>query len=235
MGEKIAPLEAQRNETVAEIGSTSNADGGTQENALELSLGLQWDVLDQILAEERAKRRELRGESEVADGQFEPVPTGTWATWLNGYYQTLIRTGVQGIGEHTRSVDGLAQAVLLMLFFSLPALKMFEPKAVRLYYSDDLQLKWTDYLRGAFDRVPGFTPGSNPATSMNHIEFASTFLDYRQDRVRPKLMRGMFLSRGLHRIGTVLPVLLPECVGAIQAQGKHVFGVVGGSTKRRGV
>jgi hypothetical protein len=50
----------------------------------------------------------------------------------------------------------------------------------------------------------------------------------RIERVRPKLMRGTFLSRGLHRIGAVLPVLLPESVGAIQAQGQHVLGVVEG-------
>lgn len=80
--------------------------------------------------------------------------------------------------DHTRSVDGLAQAVLLMLFLMLLALKLFEPRAVRLYYSEELQHEWERYLRGAFDHLPGFEPAADPDKRMGSSAFAHAYLHY---------------------------------------------------------
>ncbi len=86
----------------------------------------------------------------------------------------------QRIAFHLRSVEGLSQALLAILFLSLIALKAFEPKAVRLYFNETLQYQWHRYLDGVFDRVPGFQPSTGPDRH-NHFEFAEVYRDFASD------------------------------------------------------
>ena len=57
---------------------------------------------------------------------------------------------------HFETVDGFAQAALAILFFSLIALKLFEPPAVRNYFSEALQLQYRKYRAGGLAHIPGF-------------------------------------------------------------------------------
>ena len=62
--------------------------------------------------------------------------------------------------DRFKSVEGLSQALLGILFLSLLALKFFEPKAVQLYFNETLQHQWRRYQTGEFDDIPGFEPYS---------------------------------------------------------------------------
>jgi len=57
---------------------------------------------------------------------------------------------------HWQSTEGMAQALLIVLFLSLMALKGFEPSEVKLYLREDLQEVWQRYNDGVFDDLPGF-------------------------------------------------------------------------------
>lgn len=106
-----------------------------------------------LLAELRA--RDLEAEQER---YLRRNPAGQFGWW-------------QLIGFHFKTVEGLAQALLGILFLALIVLKAFEPKAVRLYFNETLQHQWRRYLDGVFDRVPGFRPSAD-ADRHDHFEFA---------------------------------------------------------------
>ncbi|SMF97406.1 protein of unknown function [Methylomagnum ishizawai] len=159
---KVDQLNAKKRQLLAEFNAESSRSGtdGKIESKLVLSLATQWELLEEILARERQERMALRY------GDAAATTTPGW---------------IEKIADHLRSVDGLAQAVLAMLFLSLLALKFFEPKSVRLYFNEALQLKWRDYLNGAFERTPGFPPATDPARRFNHIDFARAYLAYTEN------------------------------------------------------
>ena len=56
---------------------------------------------------------------------------------------------------HWQSTEGMAQALLGVLFLSLLALKCFEPDEVRLYFNENLQEAWQRYKDGTLAKQPG--------------------------------------------------------------------------------
>ncbi|VFM98105.1 MAG: hypothetical protein BECKG1743D_GA0114223_102034 [Candidatus Kentron sp. G] len=79
---------------------------------------------------------------------------------------------------HFTSVEGLSQALLGILFLAMLALKAFEPKAVKLYFNEELQYQWNRYLKGRFDQVPGFVR-STESNRYNHFDFAYAYLSFK--------------------------------------------------------
>ncbi|QIK37856.1 hypothetical protein GWK36_07505 [Caldichromatium japonicum] len=82
---------------------------------------------------------------------------------------------------HFERVEGFSQALLGVLFLSLIALKLFEPTAVRAYFSETLQMQYCKYLEGGLDDIPGFAPPANPGQRLNPVEFARLWLAYEKD------------------------------------------------------
>ena len=58
--------------------------------------------------------------------------------------------------DHFKSTEGIAQALLSVLFLSLLALKCFEPDEVSRYFNEDLQDAWRRYTEDKLDDLPGF-------------------------------------------------------------------------------
>nr|VFJ49260.1 MAG: protein of unknown function (DUF4407) [Candidatus Kentron sp. FM]VFJ62581.1 MAG: protein of unknown function (DUF4407) [Candidatus Kentron sp. FM]VFK15366.1 MAG: protein of unknown function (DUF4407) [Candidatus Kentron sp. FM] len=79
---------------------------------------------------------------------------------------------------HFSSVEGLSQALLGILFLAMLALKLFEPKAVKLYFNDEIQHQWRRYLDGGFDQEPDFVP-STDSHPYNPFGFTHVYLYFR--------------------------------------------------------
>nr|VFJ45521.1 MAG: hypothetical protein BECKFM1743C_GA0114222_100265 [Candidatus Kentron sp. FM]VFJ49211.1 MAG: hypothetical protein BECKFM1743A_GA0114220_100685 [Candidatus Kentron sp. FM]VFK10024.1 MAG: hypothetical protein BECKFM1743B_GA0114221_101265 [Candidatus Kentron sp. FM] len=79
---------------------------------------------------------------------------------------------------HFSSVEGLSQALLGILFLAMLALKLFEPRAVKLYFNEELQHQWRRYQNGGFNREPGFVSSTEP-NAYNHFDFAHAYLSFR--------------------------------------------------------
>nr|VFK33851.1 MAG: hypothetical protein BECKMB1821I_GA0114274_105420 [Candidatus Kentron sp. MB]VFK76440.1 MAG: hypothetical protein BECKMB1821H_GA0114242_105621 [Candidatus Kentron sp. MB] len=84
---------------------------------------------------------------------------------------------VEKLAFHFKSVEGLSQALLGILFLSMLALKAFEPKGVKLYFNEELQQQWRRYQEGGFDQEPGFIP-STDQNAYNHFGFADAYLSF---------------------------------------------------------
>ncbi|NEX22669.1 hypothetical protein G3480_20560 [Thiorhodococcus mannitoliphagus] len=82
---------------------------------------------------------------------------------------------------HFETVEGFAQAALGVLFFSLIALKLFEPPAVRAYFSETIQMQYRKYLAGGLGDIPGFELPENPNQRCNPVEFARLWHAYEKD------------------------------------------------------
>lgn len=86
----------------------------------------------------------------------------------------------QGALDHFKTIEGLSQALLGILFLSLIALKLFEPKAVRFYFNDTLQQQWQHYQDGHYDNVPGFVSEKGKRL-LDPVRFADAYSIYNTD------------------------------------------------------
>ncbi len=82
---------------------------------------------------------------------------------------------------HFETVEGFAQAALGVLFFALIALKLFEPPAMRAYFSETLQLQYRKYLEGGLAEIPGFELHDDPKRRLNPVEFVRLWQAYELD------------------------------------------------------
>ncbi|MDD5274368.1 MAG: hypothetical protein PHU14_16830, partial [Methylovulum sp.] len=80
---------------------------------------------------------------------------------------------------HWQSTEGIAQALLGVLFLSLLSLKSFEPKEVRLYFSEDLQDAWRRYQQGRLDKAPIFRDFTEERKG--YKDFALVYRQYEQN------------------------------------------------------
>jgi hypothetical protein len=78
------------------------------------------------------------------------------------------------------SVKGLSSAFLGLLFLALVAIKLFEPRSMRLYYDEALQRAYREYKAGRFDHVPGFDPPDAPR-GLSYEAFAESYAVHRDD------------------------------------------------------
>lgn len=180
LSKQIAPLETELAQARAQFSAESSAEQEDDNSpALEMSLGLRWLLLEELLADERDITQTLRR----SNGFSRDIdPETKLAHAESAGFFTNVGHFFAATGAHFRTVDGLAQAILVMLFLALLALKLFEPKSVRLYFNEELRLAWQDYLRGYYDLIPGFRPGGDASLRMNHNEFTRALIQYQENR-----------------------------------------------------
>lgn len=144
------------------------------------TLGTRQRLLKQIQEKERREAERFIGQAQaLPTGSTEPAKSDLLATWARD-----LRAGfgpwLDGLGYHFKTVEGLSQAILGMLFLSLVALKIFEPSAVRLYFNEEIQHEWRVYQKGGYDGIPGFEP-STGKHALTHFKFADAYLSYQAD------------------------------------------------------
>jgi predicted nucleic acid-binding Zn-ribbon protein len=81
---------------------------------------------------------------------------------------------------HLGSVEGLAQALLVILFLALAVIKLFEPKSMQFYYNEELQDAYDAYRSGAFDAIPGFD-AEGQRRGLDYVRFAERYAVHAAD------------------------------------------------------
>lgn len=81
---------------------------------------------------------------------------------------------------HWQSSEGMAQALLGVLFLSLLALKCFEPDEVRLYFNETFQMAWPLYNNGTLEMLPGGERFKN-IPKVTYTQFARLYTQYEID------------------------------------------------------
>ncbi|MGQ9660441.1 MAG: hypothetical protein ACUVQI_10235 [Thermochromatium sp.] len=119
--------------------------------------------------------------TEVAAQQPEPNPPRLTFAARSKALQALRHSPEERGVPHFETVEGFAQATLGVLFLSLIALKLFEPTAVRAYFSETLQMQYRTYLEGGLDAIPGFGPLDANGRRLNPVEFTRLWLAYDKD------------------------------------------------------
>ena len=141
------------------------------------------DALNQTLAEVRAQEQALleRITREVEAEQPPPAPPElSFAARSKALTALRESPSEQGV-PHFETVEGFAQAALGILFFSLIALKLFEPTAVQAYYSEAVQTQYRHYLDGGFADIPGFGQHDDPRRQLTPVEFARRWEQWERD------------------------------------------------------
>jgi len=141
------------------------------------------DAIDWQIADLTVRRREIQAEStalslpEFAQRYDLDIPADTIGTRVR-ILEVLRREDrklAQGALDHFKTVEGLSQALLGILFLSLIALKLFEPRAVRFYFNDTLQQQWRNYRNGYYSDIPGFASKTGEKL-LDPVSFAETYL-----------------------------------------------------------
>lgn len=141
------------------------------------------DRLNSALTELRAQQQALveRITREVKAEQPPAAPPKlTFAAQSKGLDALRDSPAEQGVA-HFETVEGFAQAALGILFFSLIALKLFEPPAVQAYYSETIQAQFRNYLNGGLADIPGFDHHDDPARRLTPVEFARRWQHWQHD------------------------------------------------------
>ena len=147
--------------------------------ALEARLRAETDELQRIRLEERERMDRMR--AEVVAQQPEELPPRLTFAARSKALQALRESPDEAGVPHFETVEGFAQSALAILFFALIALKLFEPAAVRAYFSESLQMQYRKYLDGGLAEIPGFACPDDPAQRLNQAEFARLWLRYEAD------------------------------------------------------
>ncbi len=178
-----AQLWEERAEELTQLLATKQAESDAQLG----NIGDRITELDTRLRELDAERRELREEYRQRSEQIhaqeraqqpEAVPPRlTFAARSHALGALRDSPEERGV-PHFERVDGFAQAALGVLFFSLLALKLFEPQAVRAYFSETIQYQYRKYLSGGLEQIPGFELPKEPAQRLNPVEFARQWQRY---------------------------------------------------------
>ncbi|MBK1644878.1 hypothetical protein CKO25_09495 [Thiocapsa imhoffii] len=146
---------------------------------LETRLASRTDALQQLRREQRQAIERVR--AEVAAQQLEENPPRLTFAARSKALQDLRDSPAEAGVPHFETVDGFAQAALAILFFSLIALKLFEPAAVRAYFTESLQLRYRQYRAGGLTEIPGFEHPNDPRRCLNPVEFARQWRHYETD------------------------------------------------------
>lgn len=83
---------------------------------------------------------------------------------------------------HLQSTEGLAQALLGLLFFSLLAIKLFESDEVQLYFNEEYQETWKRYNLGLLDKLPDFALIDGPRMAYPELVKQWTKYEHNPDR-----------------------------------------------------
>ncbi|SDW48373.1 DUF4407 domain-containing protein [Thiocapsa roseopersicina] len=145
----------------------------------EERLRARTDELQRIRLEQQERMDRIR--AEVAAAQPEELPPRLTFAARSKALQALRESPDEAGVPHFETVEGFAQAALAILFFSLIALKLFEPAAVRAYFSESLQYQYRKYLDGALAGIPGFACPEDPAQRLSPVEFARLWQGYERD------------------------------------------------------
>ncbi|WP_245969782.1 DUF4407 domain-containing protein [Thiocapsa rosea] len=167
----LADKQAEIDRRIAEVAQTI-AD---QEERLRA----RTDELQRIRLEQQERMDRIR--AEVAAAQPEELPPRLTFAARSKALQALRMSPDEAGVPHFETVDGFAQAALAILFFSLIALKLFEPAAVRAYYNEALQFQYRKYLDGALAGIPGFACPEDVAQRLSPVEFARLWEGYERD------------------------------------------------------
>ncbi|WPL16996.1 chromosome segregation protein SMC [Thiorhodovibrio winogradskyi] len=141
------------------------------------------DTLNDALTELRTQQQALLGRitTEVEAEQPPAAPPAlTFAARSKGLNALRESPAEKGV-PHFETVDGFAQAALGILFFSLIALKLFEPRAVQTYYSESIQTQYPQYLKGGLADIPGFEQHDDPARRLTPSDFARLWRQWQRD------------------------------------------------------
>lgn len=143
------------------------------------------DAIDWQIADLTVKCQEIRFEAsalslpEFAQRYDLDIPAdtiGTRVRILEALRQEDRRLAQEGALDHFKTIEGLSQALLGILFLSLIALKLFEPRAVRFYFDDTLQQQWRNYRNGYYSDIPGFVSGTGEKL-LDPMSFADAYLN----------------------------------------------------------
>ncbi|MBK1722903.1 hypothetical protein [Thiocystis violacea] len=168
---ELAAKESQMQARVAEVAQrikTLEATLRTQTQNLQQLGQAHQTRIDQIV-------REL--EAEQVDAVAPKLSFAARSKALQALRESPEEAGV----PHFETVEGFAQAALGVLFFSLIALKLFEPPAVRAYFSETIQMQYRKYLAGGLGDIPGFELPKDPTQRCNPPEFARLWQAYEKD------------------------------------------------------
>jgi hypothetical protein len=146
---------------------------------LEGRLAARTEALQRIRIEQQERMDQVR--AEVAAQQPEELPPRlTFAARSKALHALRASPDEAGV-PHFETVDGFAQAALAILFFSLIALKLFEPAAVQAYFNESLQSRYRHYLAGGLAEIPGFDHPEDPDKRLSPVEFSRLWLHCEAD------------------------------------------------------
>lgn len=164
---KQSEIDARSATSAARIGALEQALGSASE-ALQRLRQEQQDALDRVA-------------SELAAAQPEANPPRLTFAARSRILQTLRNSPDERGVPHFETVEGFSQAALAVLFFSLIALKLFEPPSVSNYFSESLQLQYRKYLAGGLAEIPGFELLAQSEKGLNPVEFSRLWQAYESD------------------------------------------------------
>ncbi|EGV17163.1 DUF4407 domain-containing protein [Thiocapsa marina] len=168
---ELAEKQAEIDRRIAEVAQTIADQEGR--------LRARTDELQRLRFEQQERMDRIR--AEVAAAQPEELPPRLTFAARSKALQALRESPDEAGVPHFETVDGFAQAALAILFFSLIALKLFEPAAVRAYFSEALQFQYRKYLDGALSGIPGFACPEDPAQRLSPVDFARLWRAYERD------------------------------------------------------
>jgi hypothetical protein len=167
----LASKQAEIDRRIAEVAQTI----AEQEERLRA----RTDELRQVRLEQQERMDRIR--AEVAAAQPEELPPRLTFAARSKALQALRESPDEAGVPHFETVEGFAQAALGILFFALLGLKLFEPAAVRAYFSESLQLQYRKYLEGGLAGIPGFDCPEDAQQRLNPVEFARRWSHYEAD------------------------------------------------------
>ncbi|WP_043756351.1 coiled-coil domain-containing protein [Imhoffiella purpurea] len=137
------------------------------------------DELERLRQEQQQRLDAIA--AEVAGRQSEAMPPPLSFAARSLALQALRDRPEEHGVPHFETVEGFAQAALGVLFFSLIAIKLFEPPAVRAYFSETIQMQYRKYLEGGLAETPGFELPQDPRQRLNSAEFVRLWLAFERD------------------------------------------------------
>lgn len=162
----------------AEIDSRGG-DSAQRIAQLDQTLHDRSEALRQLTQEQQQRLDQTKIEIESRQLAALPPPL-TFAARSQALQALRQSPAEQGV-PHFETVEGFAQAALGVLFLSLIALKLFEPAAVRAYFSETMQMQYRKYLDGGLDEIPGFELAPETAKRLNPVEFVRLWTAYERD------------------------------------------------------
>ncbi len=167
-------LAEKQSEIAGRIGDTAQRINDQQQRLGELTR-----QLDQLRAQQQQRMEQAAADLAAKQPEQSP-PRLTFAARSKAL--AALREGPDEAGvPHFETVDGFAQAALAILFFSLIALKLFEPAAVRAYFNEVLQYQYWKYRDGGLADTPGFDGFDDPKRRLNPIEFVRAWHRFQAD------------------------------------------------------